>query len=110
MPFLVCLQECRACFVQLRLIPVRLQREMILFSYHVHQQLLEDVVTTGHFSFAGAIAGAAIMRLLTSLMVSAGVSSYMTSVFQGLILIVTVIVNSLGDIMREKKKMEVSPK
>ena len=66
--------------------------------------------TTGHFSFAGAIAGAAIMRLLTSLMVSAGVSSYMTSVFQGLILIVTVIVNSLGDIMREKKKMEVSPK
>ena len=50
------------------------------------------------------------MRLLTSLMVSAGVSSYMTSVFQGLILIVTVIVNSLGDIMREKKKMEVSPK
>ena len=65
---------------------------------------------TGHFSFGGAVAGAAIMRLLTSLMVTAGVSSYMTSVFQGLILIVTVIVNSMGDIMREKKKMEVSAK
>lgn len=65
---------------------------------------------TGHFSFAGAVAGAAIMRLLTSLMVTAGVSSYMTSVFQGLILIVTVCINSISDIMREKTKMEVSAK
>lgn len=65
---------------------------------------------TGHFSFAGAVAGAATMRLLTSLMVTAGVSSYMTSVFQGLILIVTVCINSLGDIMRERKQMEVSAK
>lgn len=65
---------------------------------------------TGHFSFAGAVAGAATMRILTSLMVTAGVSSYMTSVFQGLILIVTVCINSFSDIARERKRMEVSAK
>lgn len=66
--------------------------------------------TTGYFSFAGAIVGAAIMRLLTSLMVTIGVSSYMTSVFQGLILIVAVCINSITAIMRETKRMEVDAK
>lgn len=67
-------------------------------------------VSKGYFSFAGAIAGAAVMRLLTSLMVSAGVSSYLTSVFQGLILIASVCVSSLGTILRERKMMEVEAK
>lgn len=65
---------------------------------------------TGYFSFTGAIIGAAVMRLLTSLMVTAGVSSYMTSVFQGLILIIAVCVNSFSTMMREKKQMEVDAK
>lgn len=67
-------------------------------------------VAKGYFSFAGAIAGAAVMRLLTSLMVSAGVSSYLTSVCQGLILIASVCVSSLGTIIRERRMMEVEAK
>ena len=65
-------------------------------------------IATGSFSFAGAIAGAFIMRLLTDLMVFAGVSSYLTSVFQGLLLILAVGINSLSALLQKKKSMEVS--
>ena len=62
---------------------------------------------SGYFSFTGAIVGAIIMRVLNTLMVTAGVSSYMTSVFQGLILILVVCINSLSTLMKEKRRMEV---
>lgn len=64
-------------------------------------------IVTGHYSFTGAILGAVIMRLLTSLMVAVGVSSYMTSFLQGVILIVSVCVSSFTAIFHNRKKMEV---
>ena len=65
-------------------------------------------IASGRFSFAGAITGAFIMRLLTDLMVFAGVSSYLTSVFQGLLLIIAVCINSVSTILHNRKSMEVS--
>lgn len=64
-------------------------------------------IVTGYYSFAGAVMGAVIMRLLTSLMVAVGVSSYMTSLLQGVILIVSVCISSFTAIFHNRKKMEV---
>ncbi|HIR92299.1 MAG TPA: ABC transporter permease [Candidatus Egerieimonas intestinavium] len=62
---------------------------------------------TGHYSFTGAILGAVIMRLLTNLMVVMGVSSYMTSFLQGVILILSVCISSFTVLFHNRKKMEV---
>lgn len=64
-------------------------------------------IVTGYYSFTGAILGAVIMRLLTSLMVAIGVSSYMTSLLQGVILILSVCISSFTEIFHNRKKMEV---
>ncbi|MCI8464571.1 MAG: ABC transporter permease [Lachnospiraceae bacterium] len=64
-------------------------------------------ISTGYYSFAGAIIGAVIMRLITSLMVATGVSSYMTSLLQGVILILSVCLSSFTAIFHNRKKMEV---
>lgn len=64
-------------------------------------------IATGYYSFAGAIVGAVIMRLLTSLMVATGVSSYMTSLLQGVILILAVCLSSFTALFHNRKKMEV---
>lgn len=64
-------------------------------------------IVTGYYSFTGAVLGAVIMRLLTSLMVAIGVSSYMTSFLQGMILILSVCISSFTAIFHNRKKMEV---
>jgi len=64
-------------------------------------------VAAGYYSFTGAILGAVLMRLLTGLMVAMGVSSYMTSLLQGVILIISVCISSFTEMFHNRKKMEV---
>ncbi len=61
----------------------------------------------GKGSFAGAIVGAFILQMLTDLLVFAGISSYWTAMFQGLLLILAVGFISIISMVRDRNSVEV---
>jgi ribose transport system permease protein len=62
----------------------------------------------GKGSVIGAIAGAFSIKLLMEFLILAGVSTYWTAFFQGLLLIVAVGISSVNGLIQKKRRAEVA--
>lgn len=63
------------------------------------------VLTGGKGGQMGTIVGVLVLRMISDILVFAGVSSYWTTLFQGLLLVVAVLVSCVSEMIRERKEL-----
>lgn len=63
------------------------------------------LLTGGKGGALGTIFGALVLKMIADILVFAGVSSYWSTLFQGLLLIAAVLISTVSQIIRERKEM-----
>lgn len=63
------------------------------------------LLTGGKGGVLGTIFGALVLKMISDILVFAGVSSYWSTLFQGLLLIIAVLISTVSEILRERKEM-----
>lgn len=63
------------------------------------------LLTGGRGGVLGTIFGALVLKMISDILVFAGVSSYWSTLFQGLLLIVAVLISTVSEIIRERKEL-----
>lgn len=63
------------------------------------------LLTGGKGGQMGTIVGVLVLKMISDILVFAGVSSYWTTLFQGLLLVVAVLVSCISEIIRERKEL-----
>ena len=53
----------------------------------------------------GTIIGVLVLKMISDILVFAGVSSYWTTLFQGLLLVIAVLISCVSEIIRERKEL-----
>lgn len=63
------------------------------------------LLTGGKGGAIGTIFGALVLKMIADILVFAGVSSYWSTLFQGLLLIKAVLISTVSEIMKDRKEM-----
>ena len=63
------------------------------------------LLTGGKGGAIGTIFGALVLKMIADILVFAGVSSYWSTLFQGLLLIMAVLISTVSEIMKDRKEM-----
>ncbi|KMZ53761.1 ABC transporter permease [Dorea sp. D27] len=63
------------------------------------------LLTGGRGGAVGTIFGALVLKMIADILVFAGVSSYWSTLFQGLLLIMAVLISTVSEIMKDRKEM-----
>lgn len=63
------------------------------------------LLTGGKGGQMGTIIGVLVLKMISDILVFAGVSSYWTTLFQGLLLVVAVLISCISEISRERKEL-----
>ncbi len=63
------------------------------------------LLTGGKGGQMGTIIGVLVLKMISDILVFAGVSSYWTTLFQGLLLVVAVLISCVSEIIRERKEL-----
>jgi len=63
------------------------------------------LLTGGKGGAIGTIFGAFVLKMIADILVFAGVSSYWSTLFQGILLIAAVLVSTISEIIKERKEM-----
>lgn len=63
------------------------------------------LLTGGKGGALGTIFGALVLKMIADILVFAGVSSYWSTLFQGLLLIIAVLISTVSEIVKERKEI-----